>query len=271
MQQHPPVWPTEASYGQIVYPPGGRLGPRFQQTVQLVLIHRGRMTVWIDGQERTASSNSVSLLLPGHEERFAFASDSETHHSWVHLLGGTLPENLLHRLIQLPASLPLSAALLATMQQLLALNSEELATRCEIACGLGLAMLWRYMGEAEARQGLVSVPGHVPEVQRARQFIAEHLTEQLSLAEIAAVAGVSQAHLIRLFRRHLGQTPMAWLWQERVALGVQLLQASGLSVGEIALRCGFQTSYHFSRRIKQATGETPGQLRRRAWGLASDE
>jgi AraC-like DNA-binding protein len=48
-----------------------------------------------------------------------------------------------------------------------------------------------------------------------------------------------------------------------VAAGIDLLQHTGLPVGTIADRCGFKTVYHFSRRVKRATGSSPTELRRR--------
>ena len=92
-----------------------------------------------------------------------------------------------------------------------------------------------------------------------------HLAEPLTLDMIAMAAAVSPSHLIRLFRQQLNTTPMAYLWERRVGQGIDLLRQTGLSVGEIAKRCGFQTSYHFSRRVRQATGLSPLEVRQQAW------
>ncbi|NDJ61678.1 MAG: helix-turn-helix transcriptional regulator, partial [Chloroflexi bacterium] len=122
---------------------------------------------------------------------------------------------------------------------------------------------WRYIGEGERLLAGVSAPHRV--VERAQQFIHLHLIEPITLPEIATAAAVSESHLIRLFRTQLGVTPIAYLWDQRVALGIELLERSGLSVTEIARRSGFQTSYHFARRIRQATGLAPLAVRKRAW------
>ena len=58
---------------------------------------------------------------------------------------------------------------------------------------------------------------------------------------------------------------MAYLWQRRVATGVDLLSNTGLPVGAIAARTGFKSVYHFSRRIKEHTGVAPTQVRRERW------
>ena len=58
---------------------------------------------------------------------------------------------------------------------------------------------------------------------------------------------------------------MAYVWARRVDAGVELLSGTGLPVGTIAERCGFQTSFHFARRVRRATGATPTEVRRRAW------
>jgi AraC-like DNA-binding protein len=55
------------------------------------------------------------------------------------------------------------------------------------------------------------------------------------------------------------------VWSRRVDAGVELLAGTGLPVGVIAERCGFRTSFHFSRRVRRATGLAPTELRRRAW------
>ncbi|NDJ61391.1 MAG: hypothetical protein GYB67_09710, partial [Chloroflexi bacterium] len=39
------LWPRHASVGEVVYPPGGTLGPRAQQHVQLVFVHSGHMAI----------------------------------------------------------------------------------------------------------------------------------------------------------------------------------------------------------------------------------
>jgi transcriptional regulator GlxA family with amidase domain len=121
--------------------------------------------------------------------------------------------------------------------------------------------LWRYAGEAESR-----VRGHGETVERARGYLHDHLGDPaVDLEHVARAAHVSPAHLVRRFRAELGVTPMAYLWERRVATGVDLLTDTGLPVGDIAARTGFKSVYHFSRRVKEHTGAAPTAVRRERW------
>src|ERR671935_562848 len=105
------MWPVAVSVGEVTYPPGGVLGPRRQRDVQLVVLHTGSMTVWVDGAARSAGAGSVSLLLPGHEERFAFAADRPTRHSWVQAHVPAVSAQVDARLRALLHALPLSLSM----------------------------------------------------------------------------------------------------------------------------------------------------------------
>jgi len=102
------MWPESVSAGEVTYPPGGTLGPRRQDDVQLVVLHSGSMTVWVDGAPRGAGPGTVSLLLPGHDERFAFDARRPTRHSWMQARVPEGPDMVEARLADLPLSLPLS-------------------------------------------------------------------------------------------------------------------------------------------------------------------
>jgi AraC family transcriptional regulator len=85
-----------------------------------------------------------------------------------------------------------------------------------------------------------------------------------SLAELAATAGVHPVHLARAFRRHHGCTVGAYLRRRRVDRACRLLEASSLSLSQIALEAGFSHHSHFANAFKRATGLTPAAYRRRA-------
>lgn len=257
-------WPEEASVGEVVYPSGGRLGPRRQANLQLVMLHSGYMNIWIDGELHHAPMNTVCLLFPGYEERFAFAEECETHHSWVHLAVRHMPDGLSERLERLPWSLQLSPTMTQLMHEALLVRTMLFPTAREVLKALALQMFWRYIGEGEQRLPRAVMPAS-PIVERAQQFINTHLREPLTLTTIADAVAVSPPHLIRLFQAHLHTTPMNYLWQRRIARGIELLEQTGLTVGTIAEQCGFQSRYHFSRRIRQAVGYTPLEVRQRSW------
>ncbi len=101
--------------------------------------------------------------------------------------------------------------------------------------------------------------------ERARRYLQDHCAEDGCLAAAARAAAVTPQHLIRLFRAHDGVTPGRYLWQLRLERGAGLLAASGLTVAEIAERCGFKNPFHFSRLLRQRQGLSPRQLRQRAW------
>jgi AraC family transcriptional regulator of arabinose operon len=255
------LWPDEAQVGEVIYPPGGTHGPRFQPFVQLVLIHTGSMTVWIDGAPLFARAETVTILFPGHREQFAFAPDQPTHHTWLHAYFDSPSRVLIDRLRSLPAPLPLTAPMHRLMREALLLKAGTIATAEPMTRALAALMLWRCLGEGDQRRSDDPRAAHEA-VERARLFIHDHLADPLTLEGIARAAAISESQLIRLFRAHLGTTPIAYLWDRRVRMGLELLQHSGLSIGVIADRCGFQTSYHFSRRVRQATGRSPRDLRR---------
>jgi AraC-like DNA-binding protein len=260
------LFPTRVSVGTVTYPPGGTLGPRRQRDVQLVLVHAGSARVTVDGRERRLAVGEVGLLLPGHRERFAFDPGVATRHSWVQVNVPDLGPPLRARLEHLPPVLPLTPALDAIAREAVATATSALPNAQALLAHLAAAAIWRYVAEAERRR-----PERARPVDDARRFVHANLHDPaLTLSAIAAAAHVTPAHLVRSFRAEHGITPMAYLWNRRVALGVDLLANTGLPIATVAARCGFATPHHFSRRIRQATGRPPGALRRERWAAYTD-
>jgi AraC-like DNA-binding protein len=81
-----------------------------------------------------------------------------------------------------------------------------------------------------------------------------------SLAELAALSGVSRFQLLRGFARDVGTTPHAYLVQRRVRL-VRRLLAAGRSPADAALLAGFADQSHMTRAFVRQFGLTPGRYR----------
>ena len=98
-------------------------------------------------------------------------------------------------------------------------------------------------------------------VARTMRWAGEHLAEPVRRADLANVAGVSEAHLHDLFREAAGVSPMDYVIQLRLQRAMELLVAGGMPVGKIAEQCGFVSPYYFSRLFKKRMGMTPGEYR----------
>ena len=246
--------------GRVTHPSGSRVGPRVQQHVQVMVVHSGEMTVLVDGgSERHVPAGSVCLLLPNSSEELQFPG-GDTRHTWVRGVPSEFTPRIRERLESIRPVKPVSSALEYLIRETLAAETTQVTAHGALLDALATAVLWRFVGEAE------SDPRRFPRaLELARRHIHSHVAEPLELADLAAVGSVTPAHLIRLFREHLDTTPMRYLWERRITLGIDLLTSTGLPVGVVAQRCGFKTSFHFARRISQATGLPPTKLRESNW------
>ena len=94
-------------------------------------------------------------------------------------------------------------------------------------------------------------------VQRVRAYLDEHYAENVSLAQLAALAQLSPFHLLRSFRRQMNLPPHAYQIQARILRAKQLLRA-GVSCVDTALAVGFADQSHFTKRFKRIVGVPPG-------------
>jgi AraC-like DNA-binding protein len=98
--------------------------------------------------------------------------------------------------------------------------------------------------------------------KRAKAYLEANLGQAISLAEVAAVCGLSASHFARAFRAATGRPPHQWLLQRRIDAAKRALKASDQPLAQIAELCGFSDPSHFSRAFGKATGETPAAWRR---------
>jgi AraC family transcriptional regulator of arabinose operon len=251
---------TRVSAGEVVYPPGGTLGLRRQHDVQLVLRPRGQRPD--HGRRRGAARSDRrvgGLLLPGHEEHFAFAGDRPARHAWVQAGLEAPPVVLLDRLQAPPAALPASAALTALVGEAVAAARAPQPAAGPLLAALALAAVWRYAGEGEAGQ-----PGDA--VDRARRVV------HVRLADPGSTWGSWRTRRTSARPTSSGASAPSWASrpsptgaQRRVTAGIDLLANTGLPVGDVAARAGFKSVYHFSRRVKAQAGVSPTRLRRDRW------
>ncbi|MGE5647366.1 MAG: helix-turn-helix domain-containing protein [Acidobacteriota bacterium] len=118
-----------------------------------------------------------------------------------------------------------------------------------------LACLFRRHGTARP-----PLAGRSPHVAKAIRRMDSAPEQPVSLAELAALAGVSRFQLLRGFAREMGITPHAYLVQRRVLVARRLL-AGGHAPAQAAAQAGFADQSHMTRAFVRQFGITPARYR----------
>ncbi|MGF1426668.1 GlxA family transcriptional regulator [Kitasatospora sp. LaBMicrA B282] len=100
-------------------------------------------------------------------------------------------------------------------------------------------------------------------VEELRQHVTANLARPLSVADLAAVAHVSERQLTRIFKAELGTTPSGYVESARVERARQLLEAGDDTLERIATGCGFGTVDTLVRAFRRQLDSTPTEYRRR--------
>lgn len=98
-------------------------------------------------------------------------------------------------------------------------------------------------------------------IKEMLQFIHDNFSEELSVAQIARSAAVSESECLRCFRAAIGTTPIRYVKQYRIQRAAQLLTATRERICDIAARCGFQDMSYFTKTFREQKGCTPKEYR----------
>jgi AraC family transcriptional regulator len=99
-------------------------------------------------------------------------------------------------------------------------------------------------------------------LRNAIDYLEAHLADDIGLDDVAAVVGLSTAHLADLFRQGTGEPPHRWLMSRRLARACELLANPTLRITDIAHRCGFASSQHLAAVTRRRLATTPTAYRR---------
>lgn len=122
--------------------------------------------------------------------------------------------------------------------------------------------LWDFLSyvighHAESRSPMTATPSVPAAVERARDYLQADYARDISLEELAAIAGLSRFHFCRVFGKTVGVSPSVYQTQLRIAQARRLL-AQGLSIATVATMTGFYDQSHFGYHFKRQVGTTPG-------------
>jgi AraC-like DNA-binding protein len=105
-----------------------------------------------------------------------------------------------------------------------------------------------------------------PVITRAKEYIHEHQTEELSLGQVARAVNTSTFYFCKMFKKVTGINFTDYLSRVRIEKSKNLLLNPNLRVSEIAFEVGFQSLTHFNRVFKKILGQSPTEYRAQLLG-----
>lgn len=99
------------------------------------------------------------------------------------------------------------------------------------------------------------------DIWKARKFIEEHSSEELSLAKAAKAVGINPTHLSEKFKQVTGVKFVDYIARTRFEKARKLLEDVDLRTSEIAFAVGFQSLSQFNRVFKRLSGKSPTTYR----------
>ena len=105
---------------------------------------------------------------------------------------------------------------------------------------------------------------HLPRpLREALLYIRQNYDRKITTEDLCRHCGLSPQHLIRLFRKHLGTTPIQYINRNKIMHAIEMLRTSELTVKEIAYSLGYDNPNYFSRLFTKLENTSPRACRER--------
>ena len=92
-------------------------------------------------------------------------------------------------------------------------------------------------------------------------YMHTHFSEHITVQDLANISHMSEGHFSRTFKNYMKVSPLNYLIQIRIDESIRLLKKSDLSIGDIALKCGFNDFSYFCKVFRKKMGCHPHDIR----------
>ena len=232
--------------------------PHWHEEFTVGLMDSGSVQLSHEGKTEDITTDKVMILNAGEVHSADGFGTPSLRFRLVYI-----PESSFHEVVsqraKLPGSLHFSQTVLSDPSVSRNLSKALHALDSDASLLTKQGMLLDIMAEAIRRfsswSGFIDRSAAPSTLDRAREYLHDRISEDVSLDDLGTATGLTKFHLLRAFRNRFGLPPHAYQLQQRVLRAKRLLRSSPPS--DVALECGFSDQSHFTRVFRAHTGTTP--------------
>jgi len=240
-------------------------------TAAVILVTRGRYVLETGPRRARAhalmSPGSTSVTRPGREIHAGWRTSGSSPMASLHLHAATAvlertADDIGHGGGPAPDYLHRDDAFLAAALAQLAVAVRAAAPRLHLDT-LAQGIL-QHLLLHDPRPASAAPPMSARTLAAVVELMHARMADPLQLEDLAAVAHLSPHHFLRRFRAATGSPPMRLLTRIRMEHARELLADDGLTIQQVAARCGYTSASAFSAVFRRTTGRSPSEFRIRA-------
>ncbi|HHX01303.1 MAG TPA: AraC family transcriptional regulator [Firmicutes bacterium] len=248
--------------------PGHSYGPAIRNHYLITYIESGRGMLYINNEQYHLGPGQIFVITPNVLHHYIADANDPWAYYWV-VFQGSMADTYL-RMMQINPESPIinctnREQIKDIFQEMLQTDSLVIGSEIK-ALGLLYTLISALINN-QVEAGYVSATADYSGnkdliLEQALRFIENHYSHDISIAEIAAHAGVSRSYLFMIFKEKLNLSPQQYLTKIRIQHAVNLMQQPNLTISQIARSVGYQDPLHFSKTFKKHKRMAPAEYRK---------
>jgi AraC family transcriptional regulator of arabinose operon len=237
---------------------------------QQILIHCTSGTGWVQVDKiHKRITKDQFFIVPAHIPHCYGSSDSDPWSIyWMHFSGES-SANFTHPALTVRTSeslensrytdrIRLFEEIYQTLSMGYSVENLEYANIC----------VWHYLGSFFYLHQFQRTKDTCPQdiIERSIHYMQDHVTDNISLHDLASHCGYSVSHFSLLFRKKTTRSPVEYFLGLKIQRACQMLDSTEMRIKEIATRLAFIDPYYFSRLFHKITGMSPADYRKKKKG-----
>ena len=230
----------------------------YNRFVLVISVPDGRLRYRLDGRSIILSGNDVLIIPRGVKYYFETVDDTVYRKNVLYLMGMNVDDILetLNLKSMQPITLPSLDFLQQSFNNIYEFLGENTPEKRAEASGIAFALLNYLSANIKEQENYPAL------LKMLKSRFSNDFTSRINLGEIAKEYQISAKTVTRMFKQHLGVTPLQFRRNARNDMAQRLLSTTNLSIKEIADKLGYSSQFHFSIEFKQDNGVSPTAYRR---------
>lgn len=240
----------------------------FHTEIEILRVKKGSIKVRMPDEELLLNEGEVCFINPEEPHTITTNCDNVFYEAAVFLpslvnfnVGHFFNEQFVTPLLKSAIMLPRSV----NKKEIIDIIEKIFSTESKFAILANLMTLFSSLLESSLIKRKTtdsSLDKHSEDIKKVIEYMQLHYGEKITLAFLAGKLHFSDNYFCSFFKKYAGMTVFEYLNHLRIQKACELLKESGLSISEIAEKCGFESSSFFIKKFKEIQGCTPGMYRR---------